>query len=282
MRPIALTSHHLAVLALGLAVSLPLSAQEPELLPRAHSHNDYVRDLPLQTALKHGFLSVEADIFPVAGELRVGHDHEELKPGRTLEGLYLQPLSRRCSRHAGRVYPGASTFTLLVDIKADGQKAYAILRRRLQRYRAMLTRYARGKTRVGGVRVILSGDRPIDAVTQREERLVALAGRLADLERNPDPHLYPLISAPWPRALGWRGRGPMPPEQLERLRSWIARAHANGQQIRFWALPLDEAVWRVVYDEGVDLLNFDHLARARRFLLKRRREERADTPPEGG
>ena len=75
-------------------------------LARAHAHNDYEHTRPLHDALDHGFTSVEADVWLVDGELRVGHDLADTRPGRTLESLYLAPLDRRAHDNAGRVYPG--------------------------------------------------------------------------------------------------------------------------------------------------------------------------------
>ncbi|GAA2887392.1 hypothetical protein GCM10020220_092030 [Nonomuraea rubra] len=99
-----------------LLTAVPASATAVEPLPRAHAHNDYEHERPLLDALDHGFTSVEADIYLVDGELRVGHDPEDLRPGRTLQSLYLDPLAQRV-RH-GSVYPRSrQQLQLLVDIK---------------------------------------------------------------------------------------------------------------------------------------------------------------------
>ncbi|MCY2994623.1 MAG: hypothetical protein NTY19_43195 [Planctomycetota bacterium] len=73
-------------------------------LIRAHAHNDYQHSRPLLDALDHGFCSVEADIFLVDGQLLVGHTALELKPQRTLQALYLDPLRHRVQDNGGRVY----------------------------------------------------------------------------------------------------------------------------------------------------------------------------------
>src|SRR5262249_11249891 len=73
-----------------------------EVVSRGHAHNDYEHPRPLFDALDHGFRSVEADIFLVDGKLLVGHAQADLKPERTLEKLYLDPLRDRA---AGRREP---------------------------------------------------------------------------------------------------------------------------------------------------------------------------------
>ena len=67
----------------------------PILLIHAHAHNDYLHDRPLFDALDCGFCSIEADVHLVGDALFVGHSLVQLRPGRTLEKLYLQPLSER-------------------------------------------------------------------------------------------------------------------------------------------------------------------------------------------
>src|SRR5262245_59241765 len=94
-----------AIALLCLISALSLQAAEPSPLPRAHAHNDYLHTRPLLDALAHGFYSVEADIHLVNGELLLAHKPEEIKPGRTLQKLYLEPLRERVKKNGGQVFP---------------------------------------------------------------------------------------------------------------------------------------------------------------------------------
>src|SRR4051794_6488814 len=133
-------------------------ARSSEVVPleNAHAHNDYEHARPLFEALNQGFTSVEADVFPVGGDLQVGHDDKSLKPTRTLEGLYLKPLGERVRRNGGHVYSRASRFFLLIDIKDKPQETYRILQRVLPRYSEMLTAVERGKLRNGAITIVLT------------------------------------------------------------------------------------------------------------------------------
>ncbi|KAL8846199.1 MAG: hypothetical protein Q9221_008696 [Calogaya cf. arnoldii] len=57
-----------------------------------HSHNDEERPVPLYNALEVGCTSVEADVWLQGGDLLVGHSKDSLKPSRTLQSLYIDPL----------------------------------------------------------------------------------------------------------------------------------------------------------------------------------------------
>lgn len=62
--------------------------------PKAiHSHNDYWRRVPLFEALSLGVTGVEADCHLIDGVLYVGHKPRSLRTNRTLQSLYLDPLT---------------------------------------------------------------------------------------------------------------------------------------------------------------------------------------------
>ncbi|WP_162794845.1 phosphatidylinositol-specific phospholipase C/glycerophosphodiester phosphodiesterase family protein [Nonomuraea lactucae] len=249
--------------------SAPAAAAEP--LARAHAHNDYEHPRPLMDALDHGFTSVEADIYLVEGELRVGHDPQDLRPARTLQSLYLDPLARRVREGHGRVFPGSrQRFQLLVDIKNNGAATYTELHRVLRAYRKMLTTYQKGRVKPGAVTVVISGDRPRDLMAAQRERYAFYDGRPPDLGLG-GASLIPLISDNWTNHFTWRGEGEMPAAERARLRDIVRTAHRDGQRVRFWATPdvpgpAREAIWRELVAADVDHVNTDDLAGLQRFL----------------
>src|SRR5207247_9765512 len=91
----------LALLILGFLAGCAMPAKRATPLLRAHAHNDYAHGRPLQDAVDCGFCSIEVDILLVGEQLMVGHDRNQITPGRTLERLYLDPLRKRVATHAG-------------------------------------------------------------------------------------------------------------------------------------------------------------------------------------
>ena len=100
----------------------------------AHAHNDYQHTRPLFDALDQGFNSVEADVFLVDGKLWSDIRALDLKPDRTLESLYLDPLRERIRANGGKVYRDGPPFWLLVDVKTEAKSTYAALHDVLARY----------------------------------------------------------------------------------------------------------------------------------------------------
>ena len=255
---------------LGLT-AVALAAAEPaghpvSPLTRAHAHNDYEHPRPLLDALDHGFCSVEADIHWVDGELLVAHDLHQTRPGRTLEALYLKPLRQRAQQHGGSIYAEPAPFTLLIDFKSDAQRTYTTLKPLLEAYRDILTEFRPDSTRTNAVIVILSGNRPRDAVAAEPVRYAAIDGRLGDLSTQVSVHLIPLVSDNWRSHFRWRGAGPLAAAEREKLAGIVRQAHQQGRRIRFWAIPDTPEAWREMHRAGVDLINTDNLSGLRAFL----------------
>lgn len=264
-----------ALLGGSVAQAGPAGRVKP--LAQAHAHNDYEHKRPLLDALEHGFTSVEADIYLVDGALLVGHDPGDLRPERTLQALYLEPLRKRALANGGRVHPGRpGLFQLLVDIKTNGAAVYAELDRVLRspRYAWMFSRYLHGCVSRGAVTVVISGDRPRAVMAGQRDRLAFYDGRLTDpndLGPGADPRLAPLVSDNWTKLFSWRGEGPMPVAERAKLRELVDRVHSSGQRLRFWATPdtpgpARAALWRELAAAGVDHLNTDDLAGLAAFL----------------
>ena len=259
-------------LALWLAVfgsSLTGPAAElPTPLPTAHAHNDYEHTRPLLDALDQGFCSVEADIHLVEGKLLVAHDRWKVQPERTLEALYLDPLRERVRRHGGRVYPGGPEFFLLIDFKSDGAATWPVLKGVVARYAEMLTEFSDGGIRTNAVTIVLSGNSPRELLAAEPTRLAGIDGRLPDLDSNPPVTLVPWISESWSSRFEWRGSGPLPAADQEKLATILTRAHGQGRKVRFWATPDFDGAWRLLREAGVDLINTDRLPDLRRVLLE--------------
>lgn len=273
-------------LLVGLLVGLvavpgsPAVAARVQPLERAHAHNDYEHDRPLADALARGFTSVEVDVYLVGDQLLVGHDPTDLRPGRTIESLYLDPLRARVRAHGGRVLPGyRGVFQLLVDLKTEGA-TYLRLHDVLRGYAGMLTTYRGLTAEHGAVTAVVSGNRPMDLIARQPVRYAAFDGRLGDLNSGADADFMPLISDNWTRTFTWQGSGPMPATEREALRLIVRQAHLDERRVRFWATPdlpgpQRYAVWRELVAAGVDHINTDDLGALKAFLLRHDPRERA-------
>lgn len=272
----------LAAVAATTLAAAPASAHDRVVrpLPQAHAHNDYEHERPLHDALDRGFTSVEADIFLVDGQLLVAHDIEDVRPDRTLESLYLEPLRKRVlANHGVGVYRQRGEFQLLIDVKGEANSTYAELEKRLYnpRYSFLFSLYAFGHVQKRAVTAVISGGRPKDVMLAQKFRLAFYDGRIRDtndLGIGADPKVAPLVSDSWPSLFTWTGEGDFPTAERARLHDIVKRAHAAGQRVRFWATPdvagpARNALWNELAAAGVDHLNTDDLAGLAEFLRSR-------------
>jgi hypothetical protein len=268
---------HLAIILFIAFAGYVHVAEPPSIKPlqRAHAHNDYAHRRPLLDALDHGFCNVEADVFLVGEKLLVAHDAIDLRPNRTLQALYLDPLRARIKANRGHVYrDGAPGFTLMIDFKTEAETTYRALDKRLADYADILTVVRDGKVESKAVSIVISGNRPLKTIREAKTRYVGLDGRLSDLDSEAPSHLMPWISDNWRNHFQWRGEGPINEVERKKLVSIVKKANARGRKIRFWAAPDNAAAWNLLAASGVDLINTDDLAGLASVLNPLR--ERAD------
>ncbi len=249
------------------------TAPGPKPLLNAHAHNDYAHDRPLFDALDHGFTSVEADIHLVDGDLFVAHDSDEIKPGRTLRSLYLEPLKKLIAQNSGRVYPNGPQFNLFIDIKTQSVPTYKVLSKMLSGYKNIITSFDLNGRSDKAIVVYVSGNRPRALMESEQIRYAGYDGRLADLNSDAPATLIPIISDRWPSHFSYKGSGPMQQQELQKLKTIVETAHQKGRIVRFWATPDSPSperqnLWRELLTCGVDLLNTDDLPGLQKFLLE--------------
>lgn len=253
---------------LGMLILVAAAQAQVVPLTRVHAHNDYEHKRPLLDALDHGFCSIEADIYLVNGQLLVAHDRSQVRPERTLQALYLDPLRERIKKNAGRVYPNGPEVTLLIDLKSEWPEIYPVLRKVLQEYREILVTFHDGLRETNGILAIITGNRSKTMFDGESVRFATLDGELEDLDSGKSPDLIPWISGNWFRTFQWRGTGQMPDDQKTRLKEIVVKAHQQGRKVRFWGSPDQPVFWKQLLAEDVDLINTDHLEQAQKFLLE--------------
>ena len=250
------------------------------ILPKPlHSHNDYWRPVPFYTALSYGAISVEADVWFIDNELYVGHELAALSKDRTFDRLYVQPILSVLKAQnpttdfsdgdtsKNGVFDMASTVPLFlwVDVKTDGHTTWPAVVDALGplRERGYLTNYTGEAVQRGPVFVIGTGNTPRNAVEGIAPRDYFWDGPLGNLT-GVTYSLSPIASADFEEVVGTVKGLTLGDKQLEVLRRQVKDAHGKGIGVRYWGLPgwpigTRNAVWRTLYEEGVDLLSVDDL-----------------------
>ncbi|KAI9374469.1 hypothetical protein BJX61DRAFT_294016 [Aspergillus egyptiacus] len=257
-----------------------------------HSHNDYWRDVPFYTALSHGCISVEADVWLYNGTLFVGHDQSSLTDERTFESLYVNPILEVVERQnpeskflteetKNGVFDASTgqTLYLFVDSKTSGPETFEAVIAALEplREKGYLTTLKGNETLIEGpVTVIGTGNTPYDMVGPVADREYFYDGPLATLDEGGITALIsPIASTSFTSAIGELSMkdadSVLSNKQLSTLRSQISVAKEKGILARYWGAPAypiraRNLLWATLLSEGVGLLNADDLAAAAEYF----------------
>ncbi|MGF1700918.1 phosphatidylinositol-specific phospholipase C/glycerophosphodiester phosphodiesterase family protein [Photobacterium makurazakiensis] len=248
---------------------------------RSHSHNDYHLEDPFYGALNLGFGSFEADVFWRDGydEVLIAHDEWETALEWSFDEMYIQPIVEHVRNNGYQFFDNWDySVVLLVDIKTEGLSTWLAVEEVLEQYPDVFTRYEDGEVHQGPVTAIISGDRPINEMSDANLRYSFVDGRMGDLEEGYDATLMPLISNNFnyfnnDKFGNFFGKGEWPQEALDELSRITDIAHANHQKIRFWATPegrddINEHIWRELINADVDFINTDHQQALHDWLLE--------------
>ncbi|MEJ0030450.1 MAG: hypothetical protein WDO15_08805 [Bacteroidota bacterium] len=96
------------------------------------AHNDYLKPRPFHNAFDLKVAYIEADVFLEKNQLLVAHTKNEIDPSKTLESMYIQPLSQKVNEANGKLYG----LTLMIDLKTEGASTMSALIKILERYRS--------------------------------------------------------------------------------------------------------------------------------------------------
>ncbi|KAJ5819628.1 hypothetical protein N7474_005219 [Penicillium riverlandense] len=242
-----------------------------------HSHNDYWRRIPLQSALAAGCISVEADVWLSDDELLVGHTQHTLKSEQTLRKLYLEPLTRMLYKHNAMAEnvtlstskddiagvfatDPAQTLFLLVDFKDNGEKIWPHLVKQLEPLRqdGFLSHVNGSDLIRRPVTIVVTGNAPFSHILENTLRDVFYDAPLDKLSTALDsPPIQsnatslskaamggpytPLnsyyASADFRKTIGSVALNRFSQGQLVRLRRQVKAAHDLGLKVRYWGTP---------------------------------------------
>jgi hypothetical protein len=260
-----------------------------------HSHNDYKQTVPLFKALAAGCTGVEADIhlpFEAGGkDLPVGHKVRSLRPDRTLQSLYIGPLTKilenmndnSTANNGTNSWNGVfqsspnTTLTLLLDFKSNGVDLWPYVNQQLDDLRSKnwLTHWneSTGITWAPLI-IVATGNAPFDLLNSNKTyRDIFYDAPLNDIT-NPiydNTNSY-YASTSMYHTLGQQWLWKFSSAQLTKLNAQIAAATKKGLESRYWDTPswpvtFKEYIFGVLVENGIGLLNVDVFSSALYYPL---------------
>ena len=229
---------------------------------RIHAHNDYEKPQPLTNALSNKVFSVEADVFLVGSVLVVAHSPDQIKPDKTLTGLYIKPLVSLFQKNKGYLSSDtAYKVSLVIDIKEKGDLVLKNLEKLLQPYRKFFDR----SVNPHAVQVIISGERGAITKWKSYQGYMFFDGRPTEQYDARTLKKVAVISDSYQNYVG--------SDTLEipaKLQTVIDNVHQQGKLLRLWGAPDNERAWAFLSKAGIDIINTDKVDECRSFFEAKR------------
>lgn len=247
-----------------------VSAQQKLTANAGHSHNDYKQQIPLLAAYYAGMGSIEADVFYRNGELYVAHESSEIKPGKTLKKLYIEPLIAFFKENGNRPYADPSQkLQLVIDIKENYEQVLSNLLENLKGYEAVFDQ----QKNPSAIKIVISGNIPPVEKFNHYPQFIYFDGR-PEKDYSPEQlKRIGMISQSIAHYSVWNGKGTPTPPDLEKMKTVIDKAHKMGKPFRFWATKDSPNSWKELAHMGVDWINTDQPTALKNFYLNNAKVE---------
>lgn len=253
-----------AVFAAALFALDAKAQQHPVNYNSGHSHNDYHQNIPLLTAYYAGMGAIEADVFLKNGMLYVAHDPSEIKEGRTLKSLYLEPLAKFYRQNGNKPYADAKMkLQLVVDIKENHQAVLTQLIKDLAAYAEVFN----DQLDPNAIRIVISGDMPKPKDFGNYPAYLSFDGRPKVNYSADQLKRIAMISDDLKNYTPWNGKGNPTPGDLSTIKKLIDGAHIQGKPFRFWGTQDSPNTWIVLERLGADWINTDQPGKLKDFYL---------------
>jgi alkaline phosphatase len=218
------------------------------------AHNDYLKPDPFFKAFELKASYIEADVFLEDGKLLVAHTKSEIDVSKTLEAMYLRPLSQKLKENNGELYG----LTLMIDLKTTGVTTIAALVSSLKDFPELKS--------CKSLFITMSGEMPPPGEWNNYPLYINFDGR-PNVDYTPQQaKRLRLVSTSFASVSHWKGEGDIPGKDAAKIKETIESAHKIGKPMRFWASPDTPNAWQKFIDIGVDILNSDHVEELSKFL----------------
>ena len=216
------------------------------------AHNDYEQPVPFHNAYNLRVGYIEADVFLDEAGLMVAHHRNEIRKGRTLESLYLTPLSKEVEKNDGFAYPEPSRhLTLMIDLKTEGMTTLRAIVKLLDKYPAL--------TSCKTLRFMISGTLPDAEEWDQFPLYIFVDGRPGISYTHDQLKRVRMISTNFRSHVSWDGKGRINPEDRKKIAALLEDAHRNGKKFRFWGTPDSPDAWKELMALNVDVIGTDNV-----------------------
>lgn len=224
-----------------------------------HAHNDYEHNVPFSDAYALGIGSVEADVHWVRDTLFVAHGSKQLRPDVLFLSSYLQKLNNAVIANTSHPYADPNRpLQLLIDIKTDSLQTLTEVIREIELFPVLVNNPM--------IHFVITGNQPDVKDFDSYPSWLLFDGKINQPAYLQQIKKLGLFSDNFSLYSKWKGEGEIPQADLPAITAAITKAHRLHRAFRFWGVPDNPHVWKIMMQLGVDYINTDHIAEAADFV----------------
>jgi hypothetical protein len=257
------------VVVLFLSLGIIRGNAQVQLMPNLVSTQEFVTAKDIWPTFTQGVVHYEAQVMYIYGEVYITSQMPDSANHTmpTFQSSYLLPIYSQYKKNQGKVHANFDDeMYLFLNIKFDPKKTYHKVWEQLSPYHEMLTYRVGPKWHEGKLKVIFVGNAPMRAFQQERVCFVAAQGTVADLSKNYDNKVMPLIGIDFNKEVDWNGVGKMPFDEYMAFKDIVKKTHEQDKKVRVYNIPNEEAIWEVMHAAGVDMISSNDPARFQKFM----------------
>ena len=221
------------------------------------SSRNFSNQSELWESIGNGIFNYQADVMYIYGKLYVTPLMPDSAKHKlpTLTEAYLYPLYNQFKKNSGEIVPGYSgDIFLILNFTAQPIQIYKQLAIEMRPFSDMLTSKVEGTEHRGKLRILIKDKVQLEKINNIKSSFLGLVGNLSDIDKNMDSNKMPLIEVDFSELTAWKGIGNIPFEDFTKIKSLVAKVHAQDKRISIANCPSYRTVADVIQTSKADFM----------------------------
>lgn len=222
----------------------------------------------LWESIGRGIVNYEADVMYIYGKNYVTPLMPDSATHKlpTLNDAYLYPLFKQFKKNNGEIIPGYSgDIFLVLNFATQPVQIYKQLAAEMRPFADMLTFTLNGKKHQGKMQILIKNKASLETINNIKPSFLGLVGNFADIDKNVDSNLMPLIEVDLNEISNWKGTGNIPFEDYSKIKSLVEKVHAQNKKISINKCPAYKSVAELIKSSKADFVNTTEEVRMAEF-----------------
>ncbi len=219
---------------------------------------NFVNNNNLWESIGRGVVNYQADVMYIYGKIFVTSLMPDSSSHKlpTLTDAYLYPLFNQYKKNNSEILPGYSgDIFLVLNLTTQAVQIYKQLAVEMRPFADMLTYTLDGQKHQGKLRILVKDKSAFETINSIKPSFLGLVGNQNDIDKSVDSEKMPLIELDFNELTNWKGTGNIPFEDFTKIKSLVAKIHAQNKKVSLVNCPAYKPVAEFVKSANIDFMN---------------------------